>query len=137
MSSRRQIGFSKVKFVGLQGAVAFAFAFCVPWFLGGDFPIRLRLVFATLGALMFAGFALVLAHLLAGTLEGDYVENAFPALGRGRVNLKTAKLAKCPHPLLFRIIDEESHATAALPRAFWSDDPSLVAEILMRVKGGT
>jgi hypothetical protein len=136
MHNRRQIGFSKLKFAGLQGAVAFAFAFSVPWLLGDDFPMRLRLGFATLGALFFATFALVLAHLLASRLDGDYVQNVFPALGRGSVNLNTAKLAKSSHPLLFRLIDEESQATAALPRAFWSNDPQLVAEILMRVKRG-
>ncbi len=130
-----RIGLDKVKFAILQGGVAFVFAFCLPWLLGGEIPIKFRLVFATFGALMFAGFALITAWLLAYRLEGDYLENAFPGLGRGRVNLNDAKLARFPAPVLFLVLDEKTHNKVLLPRPFWSNNPKLAMEILRRLKG--
>jgi hypothetical protein len=107
----------------------------MPEFLYG---IGLRVVFATFGALLFAAISLVFsAYLLASRLDGDHLENLFPALGRGRVNIARAKLSRFPHPLLLRLVDKESNATVQLPRPFWAENPRLVAEILLQVERGT
>ena len=65
---------------------------------------------------MFAVGSLVFStYLLASTLDGNYVENDFRALGQGRVDINRATLSKWPHPLMFRLFDEEAHATARPP----------------------
>ena len=120
----------------LQSVSAFVVAFSIPWVMGFPIPTAIRLIFAFLAAAMFAGGSLFFsAYLLASRLEGDHVENVFPALGRGSVNLNTAKLSRFPALLLVRLIDEQSKATVRLPRPFWSNDPTAVTEILSRVKG--
>ncbi|SRR6266404_7316123 len=135
MSELRLIKFDKLKMAALQAAMAFVFAFCLPSLMGDPLPMRMRLMLGFVGAIMFAAGSLVFsAYLLASTLDGNYVENAFRAFGQGRVDINRAILSNSAHPLMFRLFDEQAHSTARLPRPFWSDNPELVSEILLRVK---
>ena len=135
MNSPRLIRFHVLKMAVVQAGAGLAGAFAIPLLVGADIPLAFRLIVAVFAALMFAGLSVVLStHIGACRTDGDRIENVFPALGRGSVQLDRARRSWRPDPFFVRLVDLNAGASARIPRPFWAESPARVAQMLRRVK---
>ena len=133
----RVIGIDKRKLAVLVAAAGFAAAWLIPLALGIALPASSKLTMGVLTALAFsAGSLMFPTYLLAVRVEGGRVANVFPPCGHGSVNLAKARLSVFPSPVLLRLVDRESGASALLPRPFWADAPDEITRVLAVVRRG-